>query len=113
MKVKFKNGTETEVLNPTEQKLFKNGSPAGWICTFSLTGNTDTDVSDTADTLDADTLDAILTEENISKIQFLSDKGGLISETANYEKIASVIIRYSEAGGRADIQLTKTEANIS
>lgn len=98
MKIRFKNDTEAVCLNPTEQKLFKNGASAGWVCTFSIVGD-----------VDADTLDTLLTEENISKIQLLSDNGTLISEAANYEKIASVIIRYSEAGGRADIQLTKPE----
>lgn len=99
MKVKFKDGTIKSCNAPTEQKVFKGGVPAGWILLLNLIGS-----------ITSDEADALLTEENIAELVFLSDE----EETAlftitEYNKVSSSTIRYAEdaSSTRLEIQLTK------
>ena len=73
--------------------------PAGWILLLNLIGS-----------ITSDEADALLTEENIAELVFLSDE----EETAlftitEYNKVSSSTIRYAEdaSSTRLEIQLTK------
>ena len=97
MKVKFKDGTIKNCSNPTEQKIFRSGTAAGWICSFRLT-----DVMTSAD------VDAVLANANMAEITFLTDDTSAEMFTlTDYDKVSSVIIRHTNAGSQVEIQLTK------
>ena len=109
MKVKFANGTVKSCAAPTEQKLFKTTDGvtlgAGWILILRLTGS-----------ITSTELDALLTNENVGALEFLSDgsdgdDGG--AETLftlnGYEKVTSSTIRHSENAENtyAEIQISR------
>ena len=96
MRVKFKDGTEKRCSNPVEQKLFRNGEAAGWLCSVNL-----------SETVNSTELDAILTVDNISELMFCDDGSAELFSVNGYGKITSAVIRHSEDGGRVEIQLSK------
>ena len=88
--LKFKDGQEFESVNVTEQRLFQDSTPCGWLLAITLTGNITSEV-----------VDEILTEENISEITY-----GDVTITG-YQSVNSTVLYYAEDGVRADIQLSK------
>ena len=62
MFVKFKNGAKKKCTNPIEQKLFRSGNAAGWLCSFSI-----------SETVTSTELDELLTAENLV---YLTDNCG-------------------------------------
>lgn len=99
MNVRFRNGETQKCTLPTEQKLFRDGENAGWILSFSI-----------KESVTSDKLDELLSEENISTLEFSDDENEICS-LSGYQKATSVIIRYavSAEGSRADIQLIKSQ----
>ena len=97
MYVKFKNGVEKVCSNPTEQKIFKGGVAAGWICAVVI--------SDTAST--SAEIDDLLTIDNISQLTFLNDESAELFTINGYSKVTSAVIRHSENNGTIEIQLQK------
>lgn len=97
MNIKFKNGVTLETNNPTEQKVVKSDGSSGWILAFSV-----------YTPMTSVTADGIFTTDNISEISVLDTEGEVEQTITGYEKISSLIIRYSNsAESRADVQLTK------
>lgn len=96
MKVKFKNGEEFNCSNPTEQKLFKDKEPVGWICAFSILG-----------TFTSETADELLTEKNISEMNFVSDENKELFTISNYNKTSSVVVRHNQEDGVLELQISK------
>lgn len=96
MLVKFKNETVKSCSNPTEQKLFKSGVAAGWLCAFVLSEN----ASSTE-------IDELLTTDNVSELIFMNDNKETLFTISGYEKVTSTVIRYNEPTGTVEIQLTK------
>lgn len=101
MKVTFKDGTVKSCNAPTEQKVFKSGTAAGWILLLNLIGE-----------ITSDELDTILTENNVSELSFTPDAADENVEAltiTGYDKISSATIRYAEDinSSRVEIQLTK------
>ncbi len=105
MKVKFVNGTIKKCAAPMEQKLFKsaegNTIGVGWMLNLRLIGE-----------ITSDELDDILTDENISRLEFITDgeEGEISLFTLNdYEKVSASTIRYSEDATAtfAEIQMSK------
>ena len=89
MRIKFKNGVEKNCANLTEQKLFKSGSPAGWLCSFCISES------------------VTLTEDNISKLAFSKDGSSERFAANGYTKVSSAVIRYNDSGSTVEIQLSK------
>ena len=96
MLVKFKNGTEKKCSSPIEQKLFRNGVAAGWLCSFSL-----------SETVTSTELDVLLTEENVSELTFCNDNSEALFTINEYSKVTSAIIRYAERENKIEIQISK------
>lgn len=109
MKVKFKDGVIRDCTVPTEQKIFKNSTPVGWVLVFALIGKAS-----------SDDVDTILTSENISTMTFIPEPVGGIGEIvevtedeyihiSDYNKIVSSAIRYAEdtSKTRIEVQLSK------
>lgn len=96
MIVKFKNDVTKECTNPIEQKLFKNGVPVGWICSFSFNENTS-----------SIELDEILNPENITELLFLNSENKVLFSLNGYSNITSVVVRHAETDGSVEIQMTK------
>lgn len=95
MVVKFKNGTELGCSNPVEQKIFKSGKAAGWLCALTLSG----DIS-SAD------VDAVLTPDNISHLTFSIDDEELFS-IAGYSKVTSVVLRHTGSTVSVEAQIIR------
>ena len=96
MNVKFKDGTIFNCSTPTEQKIFKAESPAGWILGFYLIYDiTSVDI------------DKLLTDNNISELTFTSEENKFI--LSGYNRVSSVIIRHSteKEKSKVEIQLIK------
>lgn len=104
MKVKFKNGETKNCTTPTEQKLFRDGVAAGWLLSFSIKEGD----------LTSDSLDSILTPENVSSLIFINtDENSEDKELCTlvgYSKITSAVIRHgvNSSDIRADIQIVKS-----
>lgn len=111
MKAQFKDGTIKSCSAPTEQKVFKNKKDelgntvtvaSGWIMIFNLSGG-----------MTSDEADRILTEDNISKLVFLTENESgedvELFELSGYTKISSTTIRHAEddSASYTEIQLTK------
>ena len=97
MDIKLKNGTTVETSNPTEQKVVKSDGTSGWIFAFSV-----------YTPMTSVTADEIFTADNISSISVLNSDGIIEQTITGYEKISSLIIRYSNSAvARTDVQLTK------
>jgi hypothetical protein len=96
MYVKLKNGTTVNCSNPIEQKIFKGGTDAGWICSLSLTSR-----------LNSNEIDELVTADNMSEMTFFNDDGETIVTLSGYSKLTSAVIRHSDINGSVDIQLTK------
>lgn len=96
MRVKFKDGTLKNCSNPTEQKLFKSGEAAGWLCAFVV-----------SDTMNSSEVDAVVTPDNISALEFCNDDGSKLFDISGYTKVTSAVVRYAETSGSVEIQLTK------
>ena len=101
MNVKFKNDTRTfECTEPLEQKLFKAGTAAGWLVTFSIYG----DINSTE-------LDGLITSEGISELTFTANNSGSTMEfiLEGYSKVTSCVIRHKENMSVSELQLTKMD----
>lgn len=86
MKIAFKNGSEYEVQNILEQKVFNNTS-SGWVIGFTFAAN-----------LNSSTLDSLLTAENISQLIIKDDESTENSTTVlGYDKVTSAVIRHATA----------------
>lgn len=103
MKIKFANGVVKSCASPMEQKVFKTADgTSGWILHLRLTGE-----------ITSTELDNILKNENISSLEFLTEKESgediKLFELSGYEKITSSTIRHAENINEtiAEIQLTK------
>ena len=102
MKVKFVNGVVKDCTSPTEQKVYKSGASSGWLLILRLIGG-----------VTSSDLDALLTEDNIKSLDFLSEKEDGEIKTlftlSDYSKVTSAIIRHDEntSDAYAEIQLTK------
>lgn len=106
MKVKFANGVVKECTAPTEQKVFKTVGTTnvgvGWVLVLRLTGN-----------MTSTELDAVLTEDNVSTLEFLTaDESGAekkLFSLEGYNKITASTIRHSEdsAAAYTEIQMSK------
>ncbi len=97
MNVTFKDGKSKACTSPIEQKLFRNGAPAGWICSFKL-----------SEVVTSSEIDATLTDDNISKMTFSDDNGSELFVIDGYTKVSSAVIRYStDNGSITEIQLSK------
>ena len=96
MRIKFKNGTEKNCTNLTEQKLFKAGAAVGWLCSFCI-----------SESVSSAELDELLSEDNISALSFSKDNSIEKFTASGYTKVSSAVIRYSDNGIVAEIQLSK------
>ncbi len=94
MNVTFNNGQTFAAKTSVEQKIYRDGAPVGWVLSLSLTGNAN-----------SETIDALLTEENISKITITSETEEVI--LTGYDKTTSCVLKYTETSFIAEIQLTK------
>ena len=68
MKIRFKDGTTRVCHNPKEIMLFRNGKKAVWLFSFAMPA-------------DAQDIDKVLTEDNISEIGIMNN-----DETQGYSK---------------------------
>lgn len=96
MFIKLKgNDSKLTTTSLIEQKIFKQGEPAGWLLAISINGD-----------FSATDIDGLLTEESIGEITLIgeTEKATVIS---GYNKITSCVVRYSENNTIAEIQLTK------
>ena len=96
MLVKFKDGTKLKCTCPAEQKIFKNGEAAGWLCAFTLSG-----------VISSSEIDTLVTPDNISELVFCDGNEKELFSIGGYAKVSSVVVRYSETSGSAEIQLSK------
>lgn len=96
MRVKFKDGTEKNCSNPTEQKIFKNGEAAGWVCSLII-----------ADKMSSTDVDSVLEVENIKELTFCNDESVTLFSIIGYSKVTSAVVRHNESMGSIEIQLTK------
>ena len=96
MFVKFKDGTTRDCANPTEQKIFKSGDAAGWMCALVITQD-----------MASDEADAVITPENVSELTFCSDEGNTLFTLTGYEKITTTVIRHSAGSATVEIQMLK------
>lgn len=96
MLVKFKDNTTKLCQNPTEQKLFKNGEPIGWVCALVI-----------MDDMSSTEIDNLITPENFSELDFFTDDGTELFQISGYEKITSLVVRHGQPTGTIEIQLTK------
>lgn len=96
MLVKFKNGTKKKCTNPIEQKLFRSGNAAGWLCSFSI-----------SETVTSTELDALLTSENIITLIFCNDNSEELFTINEYNKVTSAVIRYTEDESVVEVQFSK------
>lgn len=98
MQVKFKDGEIRGCTTPTEQKIFSNNEGIGWLLSFSIKG-----------AATSNNIDDILFTENISELTFLDEDGNELFVVNSYNKITSVVVRYSEkvTDTRVDIQIRK------
>lgn len=89
------NKTEFTATSVIEQKLCRQGVDAGWLLTLNISGD-----------FTAQSVDSVLTEENISEITLVGEKAenAVIS---GYAKVTSCVVRYSEEKATAEIQLVK------
>lgn len=83
MKITFKNGNEYEVQSLLEQKVF-NSNSSGWVVGFSFSGN-----------LNSQSLDELLTAENISLLTVTDTDGAATTVLTGYEKVTSAVIRHT------------------
>jgi hypothetical protein len=105
MKIRFLDGTVKDCSEPIEQKLFRSKVPYGWVMAFTLNS-----VSDSSE------VDALFSDGNIEKLVLLkeveTEAGEVVTEEvttiSGYGKLSSIIIKHSEDGTKAEIQLTKT-----
>lgn len=102
MKLQLKNGATVGCSNPIEQKIFKNGCAAGWICSLSIT-----------DRMTSVELDELCSEDNMAELNFLTDDGEVFATLKDYSRLTSAIIRHSDLKDSIDIQLTKTNMTES
>lgn len=102
MKVKFVNGVTKECSSPTEIKSFYNNSDSHWVLNVKLIG-----------AMTSAELDALLTTENISRLEFLTtatDEGDQAIFTLDgYERVTSSAIRHAEdtTATIVEIQMSK------
>lgn len=92
MQVKFKDGQTFNCSTPTEQKIFKSGTMAGWILIFPLLCD-----------MTSEDVDALLTEENISELTFTSEETEF--SLSGYNKISSTVIKYSTEKEKTRIEI--------
>ena len=105
MKIKFANGVVKECAAPVEQKLFKNieGETVGvgWLLILNILGE-----------MTSAELDEILTNNDFSSIEFLSENENgeekSLFTLKGYDKNTSSVIRHAD-----DITKTRTEINLS
>lgn len=83
MKITFKNGSAYEAQNLLEQKVF-NSNTSGWVVGFSFSGN-----------LDSESLDQLLTAENISQLTVTDTEETATTILTGYEKVTSAVIRHT------------------
>ena len=88
--LKFKNGQEFDGANVTEQMLFRDGVPYGWLFTATLTGD-----------ITSESINELFAEQNITEITY----GNVI--ITGYDNVNSAVLYYAEDGVRIDIQLSK------
>ena len=83
---------------PTEQKVFRNGVPAGWIVVFQLTGD-----------ITSEELDNLTTIENLATLSFKDDDGNALFELTGYTKVSSAVIKHGQTSKDtvAELQFTK------
>lgn len=94
MKLKFKNNnSEYEVKNIIEQKAFK-GDTSGWLISFMLTCD-----------MDAETIDALFSEEGISELTVIKEGGANV--ITGYNKVVTLSIHYLTDGMLVEAQLSK------
>ncbi len=96
MRIRLKNGTEKSCTNPVEQKVFRAGAAAGWLCSFGFKEN-----------ITSTELDEILTDDNISELTFCNDASEELFTITGYTKVTSTVIRYSEAATEIEVQFSK------
>jgi hypothetical protein len=96
MKIRFKDGQEKACSSIVEQKIFRGGSPTGWVMTFQMSG-----------VLGSDELDKIITKENISHITILKADGTEKATVEGYNTVNSVSVRYRTDVDVTEVQLTK------
>lgn len=97
MKVKFnvENPTEYQCSEPVEQKIFRNGTPAGWILLFNIFGQ----VSGTE-------LETLLTPEAIGELTFIHSDD--TEETiTGYNVVSACRIRHGDTETVTELQFTK------
>lgn len=97
MKIAFKNGSEYEVQNLLEQKVFNNAS-SGWVIGFTFTAN-----------VNSSSLDNLLSSDNISQLTVKDDEDTENTMTVSgYEKVSSAVIRHATATSAiVEVQFSK------
>lgn len=96
MKIAFKNGAAYEAQSLLEQKVF-NSNASGWVVGFSFSGN-----------LNSQSLDELLTAENISQLTVTDADGAATTVLAGYEKVTSAVIRHTAPSSAiAEVQFSK------
>ena len=98
MKIKFADNPELSCNNPTEQKLYKDGTHYGWLFMVSIYTNKS-----------SSEIDTLLSNANIATITIETEAGETVSTITGYTKVTNVIIKYSDTNV-VDIQITKTDA---
>ena len=90
MKVKLKNGTMVGCSNPIEQKIFKGGESAGWVCSLTFTDN-----------LNSTEIDNLVTSENMSEMTFVNDENETVVTCKSLRCSAlRPVCRLRQPGGR-------------
>ena len=99
MKVSFKNGSEYEVQNLLEQKVFNNSSSGIWVIGFTFIAN-----------LNSSSLDELLTPDNISQLTITDTEESATSATIlGYEKVTSAVIRHvTPTNASIEVQFSKS-----
>lgn len=98
MKIMFVDQTVKNCSIPTEQKVFRSGTPAGWIVVFQLTG-----------AITSEELDTLTAPENLEILTFQDDEGNTIFELVGYTKMSSAVIKHGQTSGSTvtELQFTK------
>ncbi len=96
MKITFKNGAAYEAQSLLEQKVF-NSNASGWVVGFSFSGN-----------LNSQSLDELLTAENISQLTVTGEGEAATTILTGYEKVTSAVIRHTAPSSAiVEVQFSK------
>ena len=98
MTIKFTNDESIRIAPPVEQKMFNGAQSAGKIIIFSIEENS----------LTLDQASELLTTDNISSLELISDDGENTKTITGYERVAMLVARYQpDTSAIIEVQLSK------